>query len=75
MCKILKVRNVSDYSRYVGVADQHPLISIIDYTEVSPVPHSLNNYGVYGIFSTTKQTSHWNTDAGNMITRKKQLSA
>lgn len=50
MCKILKVRNVSDYSRYVGVADQHPLISIIDYTEVSPVPHSLNNYGVYGIF-------------------------
>lgn len=50
MGKILKVKNVSDYSRYVGAVDRHPLISVIDYTEVSPVPHSLNNYSVYGIF-------------------------
>ena len=38
MSKILKVRNVNDYSRYVGCKEQHPLVSVIDYAEVSPVP-------------------------------------
>lgn len=50
MSKIMRVRNVGDYSRYVGHADRHPLVSVIDYTEVSPIRHSLNNYSVYGIF-------------------------
>lgn len=50
MSKILKVRNVSDYSSYLGAESRHPLICVIDYTEISPVPHSLNNYSVYGIF-------------------------
>lgn len=50
MSKIYKVRNVSDYGRYVGAADLHPLVCVIDYEEVSPVRHSLNNYSVYGIF-------------------------
>ena len=50
MSRIHMVKNVSDYSRYVGAADRHPLVCVIDYVEVSPVRHSLNNYGVYGIF-------------------------
>lgn len=50
MSKILKVRNVNDYARYVGCKEQHPLVSVINYDEVSPVRHSLNDYGVYGIF-------------------------
>ena len=50
MGKILKVRNVNDYGRYLGCADQHPLVSVIDYDEVSPIRHSLNNYSVYGLF-------------------------
>ena len=50
MSKILKVKNVGDYSRYVGAPDLHPLVGVIDFSEVSPVRHSLNNYGVYGIF-------------------------
>ena len=50
MSKILKVRDVADYSRYLGCADQHPLVCVIDYAEVSPIRHSLNNYSVYGIF-------------------------
>ena len=50
MSTILKVRNVNDYARYVGCAEQHPLVCVIDYAEVSPVRHSLNDYGVYGIF-------------------------
>ncbi len=50
MNKILKVRNVSDYSQWVGLTARHPLVSVIDYAEVSPVRHSLNNYSIYGIF-------------------------
>ena len=50
MHKIQKVKNVSDYSLYVGAPDHHPLVSVIDFAAVSPVRHSLNNYSVYGIF-------------------------
>ena len=50
MNKIQKVKSVSDYSRYVGAVDQHPLVCVIDFTAISPVRHSLNNYSVYGIF-------------------------
>lgn len=46
----MKVRNVGDYSRWVGHTNWHPLVCVIDYAEVSPVRHSLNNYSVYGIF-------------------------
>lgn len=46
----MKIKNVSDYSRYIGHTDRHPLVSVIDYAEVSPVRHCLNNYSVYGIF-------------------------
>ena len=50
MAKILKVNKTSDYSGYHGVTDRHPLISVIDFSEISPIRHSLNRYGVYGVF-------------------------
>ena len=50
MTKIMEIKNVGDYSRYLGCGEQHPLVCVIDYAEVSPVRHSLNNYSVYGIF-------------------------
>lgn len=46
----MKIRSVGDYSRYVGHTDRHPLVTVINYAEVSPVRHCLNNYSVYGIF-------------------------
>lgn len=50
MSRILKVRNVNDYARYLGSPEQHPLVCVVDYAEVSPIRHSLNNYSVYGLF-------------------------
>lgn len=50
MSKIMKIKNVSDYSCYLGHTDRHPLVSVINYAEVSPIRHSLNSYSVYGIF-------------------------
>lgn len=48
--KILKVNKTSDYSGYHGLTDRHPLITVIDFSEISPIRHSLNKYEVYGIF-------------------------
>lgn len=55
MSKILKVSKPSDYSSWVGQSDSHDLVSVIDYSEVSPVRYSLNNYGVYGLFLQGKE--------------------
>ena len=75
MAKIMKIRNVGDYSRYVGHTDRHPLVSVIDYAEVSPVRHSLNNYSVYGIFFHDEAEIDLATDAANTTTRKEPSSA
>ena len=50
MRKILKVDSPNDYARFVDAPVLHPLISIIHYDELAPFRHSLNNYGVYGLF-------------------------
>lgn len=50
MSKILKVREVNDYISNLGGTVRHPMVGIVDFTALSPIPHSLNNYGVYGIF-------------------------
>lgn len=50
MSKILKVRKVSDYIGHLGGKAEHPLAGVVNYAELSPIPHSLNNYGVYGVF-------------------------
>ena len=50
MRNILKVETPNDYARFVDAPVLHPLISIIHYDELTPFRHSLNNYGVYGLF-------------------------
>ena len=46
MPKILKIKNANDYSRYVGLKDKHPLVSVVEYADVSPVRSSLNTYSM-----------------------------
>ena len=50
MKKILKIDCPNDYARFVDAPEIHPLVSIIHYDELAPFRHSLNNYGVYGLF-------------------------
>ena len=50
MKKILKIDTPNDYARFVDAPEQHSLVSIIHYDELPPFRHSLNNYGVYGLF-------------------------
>lgn len=55
MSNILKVSKPSDYSSWVGQSDPHELVSVINYSALSPVRYSLNNYGVYGLFLQGKE--------------------
>ena len=50
MPKILKLNTPGDYISYVGGVIRHPLVGVVDFEQVSPIPSSLNNYGVYGLF-------------------------
>lgn len=50
MPKILNAKTVYDYNVYVGHVDQYPLVTVIEYADVSPVRNSLNNYEVYALF-------------------------
>ena len=50
MKNILRVDSPNDYARFVDAPVLHPLVSIIHYDELAPFRHSLNNYGVYGLF-------------------------
>lgn len=58
MSKILKISKPSDYSSWVGQTDPHELITVINYSEVSPVRYSLNNYEVYGLFLQGKEKDY-----------------
>ena len=50
MNSILHIRNVEDYTSYLGIHAQHPLVSVICFDELGEVRHSLNNYDIYGFF-------------------------
>lgn len=50
MANILKVNTPGDYISYIGGETRHPLVGVIDFEAVSPIPSSLNDYGVYGLF-------------------------
>ena len=47
---ILRIDSPNDYARFVDAPVLHPLLSIIHYDELPPFRHSMNNYGVYGLF-------------------------
>ena len=50
MKKILKIDNPNVFARHVGAPEVHPLLSLIHFDELPPIRHSLNHYGVYGLF-------------------------
>ena len=50
MTKLHRIRTVRDFSELMGHRDTHPLVSVIDYASLPPVPLTMNDYGVYGIF-------------------------
>ena len=54
MNNILQVRNVNDYSHYLGCNEQHPLITVINYAEVSRNHSIFRHDNFIGCFSADK---------------------
>lgn len=50
MAKILHIRSVNDYARYISAPVLHELVSVIHYDELTAMRHSLNSYEVYAMF-------------------------
>ena len=48
--KILHIRSVNVYARYISAPELHPLVSVIHYDELTAIRHSLNSYEVYALF-------------------------
>lgn len=48
--KILHIRSVNNYARYISAPELHPLVSVIHYDELTAMRHSLNSYEVYAMF-------------------------
>ena len=50
MNDIVRVDHVFDYNDSLGCETLHPLVSVIDFSEVRPIRSSLRSFGVYAIF-------------------------
>lgn len=50
MKKILRVNKPGDYCAHVGIPLLHPLVAVVDFSRISPMPSSLNSLEVYGLF-------------------------
>ena len=50
MGEILKMNTIHDYHEFLGVKTLHPLVSVIDLSEVPPVRLARKNFGFYTVF-------------------------
>ena len=50
MDTIINLPSVQDYCRSLGIKAQHPLISVVDMSELSPMVHSVKKFGFYCVF-------------------------
>lgn len=58
MSQILQVNSVHDYNAFVGQADQHPLVSVIDYAEISPILYTKSRFMLYALFLLDDKLEH-----------------
>lgn len=51
MDKILNIATVSDYNAYWGIEDRHPLVNVLEGSQIShPIRNCRKNFGLYVIF-------------------------
>lgn len=74
MSKVLNVKSVNDYARYVGAEVLHPLVAVVHYDELERCRHSLNHYQVYGIILMQESTytlsygqGHYRFSSGSLM--------
>lgn len=47
---IRKLESIADYNKELGIETLHPLVGIIDFSKVAPIPRYLKNVGFYTIY-------------------------
>lgn len=50
MSEILKVKSIGDYHAWLGTEPIHPLVSIVDYSQIKPGIPARKLYGFYAVF-------------------------
>lgn len=51
MDNIVNIATVSDYNAHWGIADRHPLVNVLEGSQVkNPIPNCLKNFGMYVVF-------------------------
>lgn len=47
---IRRFDNLHDYNEYLSLPTLHPLVGVVDFSQVPPMRHSINSFGFYVIF-------------------------
>ena len=50
MDKVIDLPSVLDYCRLLGAKAQHPLVSVVDMSELPEIVHSVKKFGFYCVF-------------------------
>lgn len=50
MGEIVKLNTVKDYNDFLGVETLHPLVSVVDMSQLAEISHGLKNFGFYCIY-------------------------
>ena len=50
MDEIIKLDSVQDYNKLLGAATLHPLVSVVDFSQLETIKHCRKNFGFYAIF-------------------------
>lgn len=48
--QIRHMENICDYNELLGVETLHPLVSVVDMSQVRPIRHARQTYGFYALF-------------------------
>lgn len=50
MDNVINLSSVQDYCRLLGTKAQHPLVSVVDMSELPEIVHSVKRFGFYCVF-------------------------
>lgn len=70
MGTIIKLDSVQDYNELLGIETVHPLVSVVDFSELESVRHCLKNFGFTVFSSNISIAARCFTDGTNTIIKK-----
>ncbi len=50
MDNIIRLETVNDYTRLLGAKTLHPLVNVVDFSELTSIKHCRKNFGFYCVF-------------------------